>query len=143
MAEPRPSRLAKLDQLQDMDLGTKIRFLGCVHSYDGQGACLTLHDRYPATANHTPTAVVSVGNLLESLNHELIAVGSWINVIGYLRPLPEFLVRSADGKNSRGTKRISHPVVFVESSMIWSAGNVRTEKYDAALTELQLAGTST
>ncbi|KAI6791025.1 hypothetical protein KC332_g17752 [Hortaea werneckii] len=143
MAEPRPSRLAKLDQLQDMDLGTKIRFLGCVHSYDGQGACLTLHDRYPATANHTPTAVVSVGNLLESLNHELIAVGSWINVIGYLRPLPESLVHSAGEKSSRGTKRHSQPVVFVESSMIWSAGSVRTEKYDAALTELQLADNST
>ncbi|RMY93616.1 hypothetical protein D0862_09159 [Hortaea werneckii] len=143
MAEPRPSRLVKLNQLQDLDLGAKIRFLGCVHSYDGQSACLTLHDRYPATANNTPTAVVSVGNLLESLNHELIAVGSWINVIGYLRSLPESDVLSADGKCSRCAKHYSQPVVFVESSMIWSAGSVRTEKYDAALTELQLADKTT
>ncbi|GAB1737453.1 hypothetical protein NU219Hw_g1593t1 [Hortaea werneckii] len=143
MAEPRPSRLVKLNQLQDLDLGAKIRFLGCVHSYDGQSACLTLHDRYPATANKTPTAVVSIGNLLESLNHELIAVGSWINVIGYLRPLPESVVFPADAKRSRGAKHYSQPVVFVESSMIWSAGSVRTEKYDAALTELQLADKTT
>lgn len=82
-------------------------------------------------------------NLLESLNHELIAVGSWINVIGYLRPLPKSVVRSADEKSSRSARRHSQPAVFVESSMIWSAGSVRMEKYDAALTELQLADNST
>ncbi|GAB1732368.1 hypothetical protein NU195Hw_g7312t1 [Hortaea werneckii] len=143
MAEPRSSRLVKLNQLQHIDLGTKVRFLGCVHAYDGQSACLTLHDRYPATANGAPTALVSMENLLESLNHELIAVGSWINVIGYLRPLPKSVVRSADEKSSRSARRHSQPAVFVESSMIWSAGSVRMEKYDAALTELQLADNST
>ncbi|KAI7220061.1 hypothetical protein KC333_g2575 [Hortaea werneckii] len=143
MSETRSSRLMKLEQLQNIELGTKIRFLGCVHSYDGQSAYLTLHDRYPATANDTPTAIVSIENLLESLNHELIAVGSWINVIGYLRSLPESVVVPADGKRSRGAKHHSQPIVFVESSMIWSAGSVRTEKYNAAVTELQLAGNST
>ncbi|RMY87948.1 hypothetical protein D0864_00455 [Hortaea werneckii] len=143
MAEPRPSRLVKLDQLKHIDLGTKVRFLGCVHAYHGQSACLTLHDRYPATANGTPSALVSIENLLESLNYELIAVGSWINVIGYLRPLPEPIVRSADENTSRNARRHSQPVVFIESSMIWSAGSVRMEKYDAALTELQLADNST
>ncbi|KAI7277834.1 hypothetical protein KC345_g6393 [Hortaea werneckii] len=143
MGEPRPSRLVKLDQLHHIDSGTKVRFLGCVHAHDAQSACLTLHDRYPATANGTPTALVSIENLLESLNHELIAVGSWINVIGYLRPLPKAVVRSTDEKSSRSAGRHLQPVVFVESSMIWSAGSVRTEKYDAALTELQLADNST
>lgn len=97
-----------------------------------------MHDHYPATSRSTPSAIVSIEVLLETRDHTLIEVGSWVNIIGYVRNMPH----SYDVTDSRESRRPKHSA-FVEATMIWSAGTVKLEKYDAALTELQKAQKAT
>lgn len=100
-----------------------------VHSYNVQDACLSLRDHYPATAKHTPTALVTIENLLlDGLEHDLLETGAWLNVIGYVRARPS------------GTKVSKRSwVTYVEAVMVWSAGAIKLEKYNAAIDELQAA----
>ncbi|KAK3679055.1 hypothetical protein LTR78_001508 [Recurvomyces mirabilis] len=121
---PEPSRLLKLEQLPSTTttIGTKIRFLGCVHDYDTTTALLTLRDHYPATAKDVPTIFVSIDNIKDGLDHELLAVGSWLNVMGALRARPQGF------KVSRQAR-----VAFVDATIVWSAGAVRLERYQDAV----------
>ena len=59
---------------------------------------------------------------MEDLEHDLGVTGTWVNVIGYIRGRPDNV------KLSRKSR-----VAFVEASMIWSAGIIRLEKYQAAV----------
>lgn len=99
---------------------------------------MTLRERYPAAAKDAPTAFVSAEDILETLNHELLEVGSWLNIMGYLRPFPEVASAVTEAEAKR-LKRKARKAVFVEATMVWSAGAVRLEKYEAALIELQEA----
>ncbi|KAK5120643.1 hypothetical protein LTR85_006001 [Meristemomyces frigidus] len=123
---PGPSRLMKLDQLHGTELGTKT-------------ARVIVRDRYPATAKDVPTAVVSMQNVLESMKHELLEVGSWLNVMGYIRMAPGNADTSEDGAAKRSRRKTQQNFTFVDATMIWSAGAVRVEKYNDALTDLQRA----
>lgn len=96
-----------------------------VHLYDAETTILVLRDHYPATA---PTVQVKIDNLLESMNHELLQVGSWVNVIGYIRPVA---VEAKGSKRSRTT--------FVDATMLWSAGAVKLNNYSAAVKDYQAA----
>lgn len=127
---PEPSRLVKLEQLPDVATGDKVRFLGCVHVYDAKTARLTLRTHYPATAKRSVAAVVSIDNLLETVKYELLEVGAWLNVIGYIRPMP-------GAERSKGLFQ----VVFVEATMMWPAGAVKLDRYDVAVQELQETST--
>ncbi|KAK4541491.1 hypothetical protein LTR36_007937 [Oleoguttula mirabilis] len=122
-----------------MNAGTKVRFLGCAHAYDGQTARLIIRDRYPATAKDVPTAIVSVQNLLEIMNHELVEVGAWLNIMGYVRALPELVDTPADAGVKRSRRKALHHTTFVEATMIWSAGVIMVDKYNDVLTDLQRA----
>lgn len=93
-----------------------------MHAYDAENTHLILRDRFPATAKSAPTALVDIEGTLEGLKHDLCTTGTWINVIGYIRPRPEGI------KLSRKAR-----MTFVEASMIWSAGIIRLEKYQAAV----------
>ncbi|KAK5115327.1 hypothetical protein LTR62_001527 [Meristemomyces frigidus] len=123
---PEPSQLKKLDQLPETSAGIKVRFLGCVHSRDTNNVHLTLRDHYPSTAKDTPTILVLVDAIKDSLNHELLAVGSWLNVIGYVRSRPN------ECKVSRQAQ-----VAFVEAIVMWSAGAIQHNKYQAAVADFQ------
>lgn len=127
---PEPSRLVKLEQLPDIATGNKVRFLGCVHIYDANTARLTLRTHYPATDKRSATAVISIDNLLETVQRELLEVGAWLNIIGYVRPMSE-------AKRSNGPTQ----EVFVEATMMWPAGAVKLDRYEVALQELQNTST--
>ena len=97
-----------------------------VHQYDAADACLTIRDHYPVSAKSTPTAAVHLHALIDGLNHELLQVGAWLNIIGYVRSAP------TDVKVSRRAR-----LTFVEATMLWSAGAIRHAKYQAAVDDLQ------
>ncbi len=60
------------------------------------------------------------------MSHDLLEIGIWLNVIGYVRAKPSGV------KVSRMAL-----VTFVDATTVWSAGAIRLEKYHAAVDELQ------
>lgn len=85
--------------------------------------------------------MVSVETLLKTLGHEVVEVGAWLNVIGYIRPslLDNSEAVAGKQKVKQRSREPVHAAVSVEASMIWPAGAIRLEKYNAALEELQEA----
>ncbi|KAF2861374.1 hypothetical protein K470DRAFT_215148 [Piedraia hortae CBS 480.64] len=106
------SHLVPLNELHSVQPGTKVRFLACVHGYNGTNGTLMLCTRFP-TKSRTPAAIVGVTNVLETLNHELVTVGAWLNIMGHV-----------------GTKQ---KVPYVEATMVWPAGVVNLDRYHAAV----------
>lgn len=107
-----------------------------MHNYDGQRAEATLKCKYPATSPDTPTAVINLENVLENLNHELFEVGAWLNVVGYVQNAPD-----SEGKKSttrKDSKRPSRRPVLVAATMVWSAGAIKTDRYEAAVQGYQV-----
>ena len=76
--------------------------------------------------------MVDIENVLENVNHELLQVGSWLNVIGYTRNSP--VVREREAKSSKIIleQDASEPPAFVQATMIWSAGAIKLDKYESA-----------
>ena len=85
---------------------------------------------YPATASDVESVIVTVGSVLESLNHDLVQVGAWINVVGYISR-----VRSLSGSGPTNTRPFVLPLV--DAVMIWSAGAIKLERYDATVRSYQ------
>ena len=100
-----------------------------VDTYDSELAILRLRDRFPATSATSGAANVDVNNLLDVLNVETTQVGAWVNVIGYVRQNIEMQPTS----KSRGST--------VDAVLIWSAGAVKLDEYEAAVTALQDSAT--
>ncbi|KAK3707838.1 hypothetical protein LTR37_011840 [Vermiconidia calcicola] len=132
---PEPSQLVLLEQLPSIKAGTKIRFLACVHAYSLKQGKLILRDRYPTTTPGAPTAVVSITNVLENTNRELLEVGAWMNVVGYVTkssvPTEAALVASKQDRYQRTTKPLEP--TSVEATMLWSAGAVKLDRYKSAV----------
>lgn len=96
-----------------------------VHEYNGDSAILHLKGRYPDTSASSGDANVNVNNVLDSLNVEMIQVGSWVNVIGYMRRID-------------GSKSVSKPQgCAVDAVLVWSAGAIKLDDYEAAVKTLQ------
>lgn len=66
---------------------------------------------------------VNVDNILDSLNLELTQVGAWVNVVGYCGRSGESSVASSDLK--------------VDAVVVWSAGAIKLDEYEAAVRALQ------
>ena len=94
---------------------------------------MTIKDQYPASGKDVSTSVVDVNAVLGSMKHELLETGAWLNIIGYVRPLPEAISNRAGTK----TKLPNQTVIFVEAVIVWSAGAIKVDPYNAALTEFQ------
>ncbi|KAH8785028.1 CST complex subunit Ten1 [Diaporthe sp. PMI_573] len=122
---PLPSKLTLLSSLPSHDVGTKVRFLGCVTSYATVSGQLTLQHQFPKSTEIQ--ALVDVRLLLEKLTAGQTSVGEWVNVIGYINPPPPV---SATLSTKR--KR-SLPTVHVQALMLWSAGSLDIGRYEICL----------
>ncbi|TFB04114.1 hypothetical protein CCMA1212_003766 [Trichoderma ghanense] len=109
---PVPSKLCLLSQLQDVPVGDKVRFLGCVISYDTATACLKLGHMYPPGTNET--VQVDIELVLETIQPGLTQVGQWVNVVGYIR----------EGKGSP---------VHVQALLAWLTGPLDLGRYEKNL----------
>lgn len=108
-----------------------------VHSHHPSEAKIVLRDKYPITTNTAPTAVVIIENLLGNINHELLQVGSWVNIVGYVRASPiDAVRRSKSSKQAVKPKDANHPTM-VDATTMWSAGAIKLDKYKSATQDYQ------
>lgn len=145
--DPVASRLMLLGQLDTLQRGEKVRFLAwqvqasrrhsslltnsSVQEYDTSTARLYVHDGAPPTRDDLSIAV-DTSNVLESVNHEHVATGAWINIVGYVqhRKLSQRIRASAPADRAA-------ICIEINATMIWSAGAIKLEAYNAAVIELQ------
>lgn len=123
---PLPTHLTFLSSLASHPTGTKVRFLGCVTGYDVHHGILRLAHAYPSNASLSPlssnaTAVVDVTVIVDSLKRDILEVGAWLNVIGYVK-------EQRQGGNKGGSGSVG-----VQATMIWAATGVRLGEYEKAV----------
>ncbi|KAL7937018.1 CST complex subunit Ten1 [Trichoderma chlorosporum] len=111
---PVPSQLRLLSQLKEAPLGDKVRFLGCVISYDTATACLSLGHMYPPGTNEVVR--VDLGLVLETIQSGATQVGQWVNVVGYITEGIESLVQ-------------------VQALLLWPTGPLDIGRYEKSLQE--------
>ncbi|KAJ5818691.1 hypothetical protein N7474_004282 [Penicillium riverlandense] len=133
MNGPRPSSRAFLSNLPSLPADSKVRFLGCVTRYDVQNGHLILEHNYPRR-KESNTVPVDINNVLESITAEDLRVGTWLNILGYIReestPPASFTSSQEDVCVPR--KVPSRPV-YVEAVMVFSAGAIALGEYERIL----------
>ncbi|KAK3308972.1 CST complex subunit Ten1 [Chaetomium strumarium] len=125
---PRPSQLCLLSSLPSKQVGSKVRFLGCVRSYSPASGVLTLEHRLPEETCSV-LAMVDVNLVLESLGPDQTRIGEWVNVIGYITDIPPL----ADGKEPNQQRSTVHAQAIV----LWSAGPVDVRRYETSIKAFQ------
>ncbi|KIW02652.1 uncharacterized protein PV09_06090 [Verruconis gallopava] len=106
-----PTKLIFLTDLPSYSQGDKVRFMGCIDEYNAATGILTLKHDY-MSKNHT--AHVNVEHVREGLPSTAIAVGAWINIVGYIQ----------GHQNSAS---------IVQATMLWEAGPLKVADYERAL----------
>ncbi|KAL7799007.1 CST complex subunit Ten1 [Trichoderma ceciliae] len=120
---PVSSQLCLLSQLKNYSVGNKVRFLGCVISYDTSTACLNLGHMYPPGTDET--VWVNIELILETIPSALTQVGQWVNVVGYIM----------EG-NKSGVQRVlgqDASPVHVQALLMWSTGPLDIGRYEKSL----------
>lgn len=120
---PVASQLCLLSQLKERSVGDKVRFLGCVISYDTSTACLALAHMYPPGTNET--VLVDIELVLETIQPGLTQVGHWVNVVGYIVEGKESDTQKLPGTN----KSPRH----VQALLVWSTGPLDIGRYEKSL----------
>ncbi|KAF2420325.1 hypothetical protein EJ08DRAFT_598410 [Tothia fuscella] len=118
MAGSIPSILVFLHDIPNLKLGDKVRFLGCVESYDSRSASLFL--KHPTTISPVSANLIAKVNLdivLNDIKGSAIQDGNWVNIVGYVM----------DCKVSK--------CVHVQAIMLWEAKGLNLEEYEKIVTE--------
>ncbi|KAJ5760576.1 hypothetical protein N7520_007732 [Penicillium odoratum] len=141
MNGPRPSTRAFLCDLPCLAADSKIRFLGCVRQYNVAIGHLILEHNYPRSKSESSTVAVDINAVLESLTAEDLRVGTWLNVLGYVRDstTPESFSSQVDSQNLNSTvpiKVASRPV-YIEAVMVFPAGAIALGEYERILRHVQ------
>ncbi|PGH14034.1 hypothetical protein AJ79_03303 [Helicocarpus griseus UAMH5409] len=136
-AGPLPTLRVFLSEIPRLPAGSKIRFLGCVSSYNLSTGHLTLEHSYPLASRPVPSISVDVNLLLGSLKSTDLQVGAWLNVLGYVREQfrSGMLVSthtSSSGFSSSSTCGVARPL-YIEAVMIFSADSVHIGEYERVL----------
>ena len=133
---PLPTTITFLAHLPSHPSRTKVRFLGCVTKYNISTGVLELQHAYPSGYDIIVIAVVDVNLLLENLKREDIAVGAWVNIVGYVGETINKKEKAKNLNGNTGQEGISRvAVVKVQAIMLWSAGAIEVGEYERALTQ--------
>lgn len=73
---------------------------------------------------------MDVANVLDTLTPELTQVGAWVNVVGYLQ-------QSGGNTVLAGRSKAQLNAVAVNAVMVWMAGAIKVDAYEAAVKDLQ------
>lgn len=92
-------------------------------SYSIATGTLNLHHRDSPDTN--VSALVDVRLVLERLGAEQTSNGQWVNVLGYVTSI-------SPTSSNRG-----EPMVRVQALLLWSAGPVDVQQYQASVQTLQ------
>ncbi|EON69532.1 hypothetical protein W97_08792 [Coniosporium apollinis CBS 100218] len=135
---PPASRLVFLSDLNHIEAGEKVRFLGCVEDYIVPSGTLVLKHNYPPTSSPI-MAHVNINHVLESIKSTEMQTGAWLNVIGYVE---KSAVDRPTRKLSRKQRASQQNKVHVQAVMLWSAGAVKVDAYERAVEQRELAAGS-
>lgn len=115
MNGPPPSARAFLSSIPSLPAGVKVRFLGCVKTYNISSGHLVLEHNYPRCkpTQEPPSISVDINAVLETVAADELRVGAWVNVLGYVR---------REG-----------PSVYVEAVMMFPAGAIAVGEYERIL----------
>jgi hypothetical protein len=80
-------------------------------------------------------AAVNIDSILEAVDHELLQVGAWLNIIGFVRGSSQTGHESRPKDASTSNKQAKSTTI--DATMIWSAGAVNVDQYQAAVQEHQ------
>ena len=128
-----PAHIHHLSDLCQLPPGAKVRFLGCVIAYDTESGHLYLQSPTQLCEQNEklgeqhkerplPGAVVAeleITLIREDLKESDTAVGTWLNVVGYVKSI---------AKPKSGLYKPK-----VQALATWDAGSVNIEAYSKAL----------
>ncbi|TQS38473.1 hypothetical protein Golomagni_01020 [Golovinomyces magnicellulatus] len=119
-SSPVPSHLTLLSNLKSFPQDSKVRFLGCVTKYSDHDAILTLEHNYPP--GNKLYVRLDITLLLGNMQCTHCQIGSWINVIGYIK-----------STLSKSPTAAGIFVVYVQAILLWSVGPSRIDGYEKTL----------
>ncbi|KAJ5959764.1 uncharacterized protein N7479_006914 [Penicillium vulpinum] len=144
MNGPRPSTRVFLSDLASLQADSKIRFLGCVTHYTITTGYLILEHNYPRSKIAPSSVSVDINAVLEDLTAEELRVGTWLNVLGYIRelepvPPPSSFSSTPDEANRSSQRPSTVPPrpVYVEAIMVFPAGAIAIGEYERILCNSQ------
>ncbi|KAG8529421.1 uncharacterized protein KY384_006058 [Bacidia gigantensis] len=137
---PPATTLTFLSNLPNLEIGRKIRFIGCVTAYKTESGVLRLQHSYPSSQSRTIVALVDVNLVLENSKREDLEIGSWVNVIGYVEKTTKEKEAAHNTSDERERKLNSDPnrnrmidEISVQAVMLWNAGALKITEYEKAL----------
>lgn len=103
---------------------------------------VTLEHNYPCSRDGPKTVAVDINAVLAGLKSEELRVGSWLNVLGYVREsTPPASSYSSSQTSSQQSNEIPTRVpprpVYVEAIMVWAAGAIALGEYERILRNAQ------
>ncbi|EXJ59718.1 hypothetical protein A1O7_03864 [Cladophialophora yegresii CBS 114405] len=125
---PVPSTFVFLHEVATLASGTKVRFLGCIVQYDSARSRILLEHAFPKDISPVPSIWVEITLILETTDSTTLAIGTWINVIGYVQATPQLIRRKSGERIPRAAQ--------LQAVLIWDAGAVRIGEYENTLIEL-------
>lgn len=109
-----------------------------MRTYNISTGRLVLEHNYPRTKSDPPAVSVDINALVESLTSEVLRVGAWVNVVGYVRDAgyPSLSLSKGEGLAGAdaGASKMTRPV-YVEAVMVFPAGPVALGEYERVLRE--------
>ena len=131
---PIPTTLTLLSHLPSHEIGSKVRFLGCIDAYDSRRGVLELLHSYPSTAKTTVVAEIDVNIILETVKREDLELGAWVNVMGYVT---EHRADRSVTKALKGTENVpsEKAIMAIQAIMLWNAGSINLANYEKAVSQ--------
>lgn len=115
--------------------------------YDISLGHLILEHNYPRKRPESSTVSVDVNAILEDLTGEVLRVGSWVNVLGYVRdstsPALSFSSSQLDSEQFCGSPNATMPAtvpsrpVHIDAVMVFPAGAIALGEYERILRNSQ------
>lgn len=113
-----------------------------MRQYDISVGHLTLEHNYPLNKSDPHTVSVDINAVLGNLRWEDLRVGSWLNVLGYIREstpqTPSFSSSQQSSQQSNEPPaRVPRRPVYVEAIMVFPAGAIALGEYERILRTAQ------
>lgn len=118
-----------------------------MRQYDISVGHLILEHNYPRNGAELSVVSVDVNAIIEDLTAEVLRVGSWVNVLGYVRdsasPAVSFSSSQLDSQQSDGDVNSTMPVkvpsrpVYIDAVMVFPAGAIALGEYERILRHSQ------
>lgn len=104
-----------------------------MHEYRGETATLVLKSEFTQRV----TVHVNIQHILETARRDLLEVGAWLNIVGYVVKPPSIEDKQKALSSKGKQKRAKRKMPVVEATMFWSAGAIKLDSYQSAVRSYQ------